>query len=87
MNILTDSVPIIVEREFGTSATEPITPPLREGEIHVWRQPLDRETASVEAFSGLLSADEQDRAQRFRFERDRNEFIVSRGTLRTLLAA
>jgi 4'-phosphopantetheinyl transferase len=87
MNILTDFVPIIVERDFGTSATEPITPPLGEGEIHVWCRPLDRETASVEAFSGLLSADEQYRARRFRFERDRNEFIVSRGTLRTLLAA
>jgi 4'-phosphopantetheinyl transferase len=32
-----------------------------------------------------LSPDERDRASRFRFDRDRNHFIVCRGTLRELL--
>ena len=36
---------------------------------------------------GFLSADERERAARFRFDRDRNRFIVCRGTLRELLAA
>jgi 4'-phosphopantetheinyl transferase len=36
---------------------------------------------------GFLSADERERAARFRFDRDRNRFIVCRGSLRELLAA
>jgi 4'-phosphopantetheinyl transferase len=36
-------------------------------------------------FVGLLSADEHERAARFRFDRDRNRYIVCRGTLREML--
>jgi len=34
----------------------------------------------------ILSSDERDRAARFRFERDRERFVIRRGTLRELLA-
>jgi len=37
-------------------------------------------------FAGLLTPDEMERASRFRFDRDRNRYIVCRGTLRELLA-
>lgn len=38
-----------------------------------------------EKFAALLSSEERERAARFRFDRDRNRFIVCRGTLRQRL--
>ncbi len=61
------------------------TPALSHDEIHVWHQSLARGSAEVATFASLLSADELQRAGRFRFDKDRNGYIVSRGTLRTLL--
>ena len=61
--------------------------PLAHDEIHVWHQSLARGPAEVADFRSLLSPDELQRADRFRFDRDRNRFIVSRGTLRTLLGS
>ena len=42
-------------------------------------------SSSLEEFKGKLSVDERIRAERLRFERDRNRFIVSSGILRTIL--
>jgi 4'-phosphopantetheinyl transferase len=61
------------------------TPALAEDEIHVWHQNLAPGRADVEALGSLLSPDEMERAMRFRFDANRNEFIVCRGTLRDLL--
>jgi len=36
-------------------------------------------------FAGMLTPDEVERASRFRFDRDRNRYMVCRGTLRELL--
>lgn len=58
---------------------------LAPDEIHVWRAALDQPAAEVTQFAGLLTADEQLRANRFHFEQDRQRFIVGRGILRTLL--
>jgi 4'-phosphopantetheinyl transferase len=49
-------------------------------EVHVF--PLDVDAGR---FAGWLTPDEMERASRFRFERDRNQYIVCRGTLRELL--
>lgn len=43
--------------------------------------------AAIEGFRSLLSPDELQRAGRFRFDIDRNSYIVSRGTLRSLLGS
>lgn len=59
---------------------------LQEGEVHVWEGRLDRPAAEVQLLRALLSGDEQDRADRFHFERDRSRYIVGRGELRLLLA-
>ncbi|MDQ6819884.1 MAG: 4'-phosphopantetheinyl transferase superfamily protein [Actinomycetota bacterium] len=59
---------------------------LRQGEVHVWEGCLDYPAQLVARFAGLLSADEQERAARFRFERDRSRYVVGRGQLRCLLA-
>ncbi len=59
-----------------------VHPALSDDEVHVWSASLDQPSADYVA---LLSADEQAKAQRFHFERDRRRFIVGRGTLRMIL--
>ncbi|MFY9820401.1 MAG: 4'-phosphopantetheinyl transferase superfamily protein [Thermoanaerobaculia bacterium] len=60
---------------------------LAPGEIHVWRVPLDPAPEQVESLGRSLSADEWQRAHRFRFDRHRRQYVVGRGALRTLTAA
>ena len=55
------------------------------GDAHVWRARLDRPEPEVDALSALLAPDEQARASRFHFDRDRRDFIVARGLLRLLI--
>jgi 4'-phosphopantetheinyl transferase len=59
---------------------------LPHGEVHVWEGFLDCPPELVTRCAALLSPDEQDRAARFRFERDRARYIVGRAQLRRLLA-
>ncbi len=54
-------------------------------EAHVWRAWLDQPAWRVQALARFLSADERQRAEQYRFERDRVRFIVGRGLLRTIL--
>ena len=59
---------------------------LRPGDIHVWRFTTDRTLCEKEQLHALLSEDECQRAECFRFDRDRSRFISRRGLLRVLLA-
>ena len=61
--------------------------PLQGKDIHVWAVALDVLPAQLSAFEATLSPDEQNRAHRFYFERDRNHFIAGRGTLRAILGS
>jgi 4'-phosphopantetheinyl transferase len=54
--------------------------------IRVWRAELDRSETETAALAALLAHDERERADRFRFERDRCRYTVGRGLMRTLLA-
>src|SRR5947209_4433914 len=54
-------------------------------EVHVWRAPLDQRQ-SLAHFFATLAADEQARAARFHFQKDRDHFIAARGLLRTILS-
>lgn len=54
--------------------------------VHIWCTSLDLSGERLYQLDKLLSEDEQARAQRFRFQRDRHRFIAGRGTLRLLLA-
>jgi 4'-phosphopantetheinyl transferase len=59
---------------------------LHPGVVHLWQRRLDASAKEVSAYYRLLSSEEQERALRFRVERPRTEFVLTRGTLRTLLA-
>jgi 4'-phosphopantetheinyl transferase len=63
---------------------EPLT--LRQDEVHVWRFGLSWPTAKIAALERTLAEDELLRAERYRFEKDRNRFIAARALLRTILA-
>ncbi len=54
-------------------------------EIHIWQASLDGSSVPLQQFAALLSIDEQQRAQRFRFAQHHRRYVVSRGILRMLL--
>jgi 4'-phosphopantetheinyl transferase len=55
-------------------------------QVDVWRVRLDLPAVSVQSLEKLLSVDEAERAARFYFPADRNRYIISHGSLRTILA-
>jgi 4'-phosphopantetheinyl transferase len=58
---------------------------LPEDEVHVWRVELDRPGHSVATLATLLSPEEEQRAERFYWERERERFVAARGILRIIL--
>ena len=60
---------------------------LSPGEIHIWSLRLDPPQDVVEKLGRPLSSDEWERANRFRFDKHRRQYVVGRGALRTLVAA
>jgi 4'-phosphopantetheinyl transferase len=60
---------------------------LLRGEIQVWMLYGELAPRSLEKLKQILSEDERQRADRFRFDRDRNCSIASRGILRSLLGS
>lgn len=60
--------------------------PLTTGEVHVWKANLDLPQFQLTGFLKTLAVDEQERAQRFYFQRDRTAFIAARGILRSILS-
>jgi 4'-phosphopantetheinyl transferase len=62
------------------------TPPsLALEAAHVWAVSLDPQPQSEKPFFTVLCADERSRADEFRFEAGRRQFVVTRGALRMLL--
>jgi len=55
-------------------------------DLHIWRVALDRPASQMQNLAQTLSDSELQRAERFRFERDKNHFIAGRGALRTILS-
>ncbi|HXM48075.1 MAG TPA: 4'-phosphopantetheinyl transferase superfamily protein [Pyrinomonadaceae bacterium] len=72
-----------------SSETDWQSPPaslaLETNEVHLWRANLQVPAGDLARLHGLLSPDERARAKSYRFERDRERFIVARGFLRTIL--
>ena len=63
------------------------TPPdLKLRSVHLWQRTLQPSSSDFEACRQLLSPEEREKADRYRVERPRDDFILTRGTLRSLLA-
>lgn len=58
---------------------------LGDNEVHVWQASLEAPASELENLRKILSEDEQKRADRFRFPKDRHHFIISHAVLRILL--
>jgi 4'-phosphopantetheinyl transferase len=56
------------------------------GEIHLWQISLRQDFSTVKNLLALLSPDERERAGKYRFRKDRERFIVTRGALREILS-
>ncbi len=54
-------------------------------DVHLWRAQLELSELLIHKLATTLSEDEQQRARRFYFERDRKHFIAGRGLLRQIL--
>jgi 4'-phosphopantetheinyl transferase len=66
--------------ELGTPLALP------DNEVHLWQIDLAAVAPAEKRWQKTLSTDEQARAARFHFERDRQHFTATRALLRTLLA-
>ena len=69
-------------REVGSGLPVRAIP---DHEVHIWILSLD-DSQSTESLRESLSPDELNRASRFRFDKHRNQYVLTRGTLRSLLA-
>lgn len=59
--------------------------PLASYEVHVYRATLDLPASQVHRLTLTLSPDERERAERLRFAKHRQRFVVARGLLRIIL--
>ena len=73
--------------EWNEVARRQAPPPLHDDEVQVWHWPLQAAPEELARLRELLSADELERALRYRFDKHRNEFILTRSNLRILLAS
>jgi len=64
----------------------PARPFLGKNEVHIWRAYLNQPPAIVRSLSKILTPDEQQRASKFRFLKDRDHFVLARGALREILS-
>lgn len=65
--------------------TPPSSLQIGDREVHVWRANLDMEPAALAGLQKTLSPDEQEKASRFHFEKDRYRYVIARGVLRRLI--
>lgn len=72
--------------EVRDAALDALPGELPKGELHLWKRSLAPSTPAIEACFALLSPEEREKAQRYRVESPRSDYILTRGTLRSLLA-
>lgn len=64
-----------------------VTNRLDDHQVHVWSVRLNDHGLDISGLQGMLSSDECERAARFRFDTHRAQYVLTRGTLRWLLAS
>lgn len=62
------------------------SPDLFDNDVHVWRIPLNQSSERTTLSLEVLSTDERKKAARFRFAKDRNQFVQARAALRFILS-
>lgn len=82
-----DSDARIEIRTVSDAASGNQTPELPPDVAHVWKRSLSASSSVVEAHLGILCGAERERSSRYRSQRARDEFILTRGTLRSLIAS
>jgi 4'-phosphopantetheinyl transferase len=73
-------------RECSESEENRVIPDLQPDIVNVWVRTLQASSAIESACYEVLTSEERERAARYRVGRPRNDFILTRGTLRSLLA-
>ena len=73
-------------RGVWDATLEAIPPELPPHAVHIWQRRLSTDDPSLDACFELLSPEEQEKAARYRVEHPRSDYILTRGTLRSLLS-
>jgi 4'-phosphopantetheinyl transferase len=60
---------------------------LSNGEVHVWAFSIEDSGYGFDGFATVLAKEELERAERFRFARDRSRFVFGRAQLRHILSS
>lgn len=68
----------------SASPAFPIKPPASQ-HVHVWQWDLDVCSGDFDRYWQTLSAEERERADKFRFEKHRRRYVAGRGELRRIL--
>src|ERR1700722_7072566 len=71
----------------GEIATDLRARALPVEEVHIWYRPLIQDVPDLGSYYDFFSPDGRERPSRYHFDRHRNEFILTRASLRILLAA
>ncbi len=71
---------------FQNWGKRPLDTVLKDDEIYLWLVNLKLEKKSIEYLERTLNSDEIEKSNKFHFEKDRNSFIVARGSLRIILS-
>jgi len=75
-----------MQRDLSNWLPPPDHLDLQPHQVDVWRISLDLPPASVKSLESNLSADEAQRAERFRFPAGRERYIIAHGCLREILS-
>jgi 4'-phosphopantetheinyl transferase len=62
------------------------SPDLPDNAVHIWRVPLNQSFKRTLLSLEVLSSDEREKAARFHFDKDKNQFVQARAALRFILS-